>query len=151
MYLLNYNNWKQSSSNNAANKKVIFKNCVPFTNCISRKNNAQLDDAHDIDVVVPMYKLIEYCDNYSKTSGILWQYCRDEPALVANTITHVTVANAITDSIKTKEKITGETGNNSTKNDEIMLPLKYLSIFWRTLEMPLIYCEINLDLNWSKK
>ena len=50
-----------------------------------------------------------------------------------------------------KAKVTGGTGNNNTKNVEIMVPLKYLSNFWRTLEMPLINCEINLDLNWSKK
>ena len=67
--------------NNAANKKVIFKNCVPFTKCISRINNTQVDDAHDIDVVMPMYNLIEYIDNYSKTSGIFWEYCKDEPTL----------------------------------------------------------------------
>ena len=57
--------------NNAANKKVIFKNCVPFTNCINRVNNIQVDDAHDIDVVMSMYNLIEYSDHHFKTSGIL--------------------------------------------------------------------------------
>ena len=54
-------------------KKIIFKNCAPFTNCISRVSNAQVDDAHDIDVEMLMYNLIEYSDNYLKTSGILWQ------------------------------------------------------------------------------
>ena len=53
------------------NKKVIFKNCTPFTICISKINNTQVDDAPDIDVVMPLYTLIEYSDNYSKTSGIL--------------------------------------------------------------------------------
>ena len=57
---------------NNLNKKVIFKNCAPFTNCISRINNTQVNDAHDIDVVMPMYNLIEYSDNYSNSSGILW-------------------------------------------------------------------------------
>ena len=55
---------------NNANKKIIFKNCVPFTNSISRINNTQVDDAHDVDAVMPMYNLTGYCDNYSKTSGI---------------------------------------------------------------------------------
>ena len=59
---------------NNTNKKVIFKNCVPFTSCISRTNNTQLYDAQYIDVVMPMYILIEYSDNYSKTSGILWRF-----------------------------------------------------------------------------
>ena len=53
-------------------KGVTFKNCAPFTECISRINNTDIDNAHDIDIVIPMYKLIEYSDNYSKTSGSLW-------------------------------------------------------------------------------
>ena len=55
-------------------KGVIFKNCVLFTKCISRINGTDTDNAQDIDIVIPMYKLIEYSDNYSKTSGSLWQY-----------------------------------------------------------------------------
>ena len=61
------------------NKGVIFQNCVPFTKCISRENNTDIDNAQDIDIVMSMYKLIEYSDNYSKTSGSLWQYCKDDP------------------------------------------------------------------------
>ena len=61
----------RDQQNNAANKKVIFKNCAPFTNCINRINNIQVDDAHDIDVVMSMYNLIEYSDHHFKTSGIL--------------------------------------------------------------------------------
>ena len=57
---------------NNTNKKVIFKNCAPFTNCISKINNTQIDNAEYIDIVMPMYNLIEYSDNYSKTSGNLW-------------------------------------------------------------------------------
>ena len=129
-------------------KKIIFKNCAPFVNYISRINNTQVDDADDIDVV--MHNLIEYSENYLKTSGSLWQYCRDEPALVANTITDFNAANATTDSFKIKEKMTGQTGNSGTKNVEIMVPLKFLSNFWRTLEMALSNCETNLDINWSK-
>ena len=66
---------------NNTNKKVIFKNCAPFTNCISKINNTQIDNAEYIDIVMPMYNLIEYSDNYSKTSGSLWQYCKDIPAV----------------------------------------------------------------------
>ena len=64
---------------NNTNKKVIFKNCAPFTDCISKINNTQVDNAKDIDIVMPMYNLIEYRDNYSKTSGSLQQYCKDIP------------------------------------------------------------------------
>ena len=66
---------------NNTNKKVIFKNCAPFTSCISKINNTQIDNAEYIDIVMPMYNLIEYSDNYSKTSGSLWQYCKEIPAV----------------------------------------------------------------------
>ena len=59
-------------------KGVIFKNCAPFTKCISRINGTDIDNAQDIDIVMPMYNLIEYSDNYSKTSGSLWQYYKDD-------------------------------------------------------------------------
>ena len=65
-------------------KKVILKNCAPFTNCISEINNAQIDNAKDIDIIMPMYNLIEYSNNFSKTSGSLWQYCKDIPTLNDN-------------------------------------------------------------------
>ena len=53
------------------NKKIIFKNCAPFTDCISEVNNTQTDNVKSIDIVVPMYNLIEYSNNYSKTFGSL--------------------------------------------------------------------------------
>ena len=134
---------------NNTNRKVIFKNCVPFTNCISEINNTQIDNAKDIDIVMPMYNLIEYSDNYAKTTGSLWQYCKDMPARDANNeITEFTAGNN-TDSFKFKTKMTGQTGDYRTKDVEIIVPLKYLSNFWRTLEMPLIICEVNLILTWS--
>ena len=65
------NNAAAGQAANDVDKKVIFKNCVPFTTCISRINNAQINDAPYIDVVMTMHNLIEYSDNYSKTSGVL--------------------------------------------------------------------------------
>ena len=123
---------------NNTNKTVIFKNCAPFTNCICDINNTQVDNAKDIDIVMPMYNLIEHSDNYSKTSGSLWQYSKVIPAV-----------DNLTDSFNFKVKMTSQTGDDGTKNIEIILPLKYLRNFWRTLEMPLINCEINLVLTWS--
>ena len=120
-------------------KSVAFKNCAPFTNCISEINNTQVDNAKDIDIVMSMYNLIEYSDNYAKTSGSLWQYFRDEPDDNLED----------SESFKSKIKITGKTPNNNNKDVEIMVPLKYLSNFWRTLEMPLINSEVNLILTWS--
>ena len=134
---------------NNTNKKVMFKNCAPFTNCISEINNTQIDNAKDIDIVIPMYNLIEYSDNYAKTTGSLWQYCKDIPAQNANGDIALFAANNTTDSFKFQAKIKGQTGNNGTKDVEIMVPLKYLSNFWRTLEMPLTNCEVNLILTWS--
>ena len=96
---------------------------------------------------MPIYNLIEYSDNYSKTSGSLWQYCKDIPAVNNNgDIVDFNGTNA-TDSFNFK---TDQTNNNGRiDNVEIMVPLKSLSNFWRALEMRLINCEVNLILIWS--
>ena len=98
---------------------------------------------------MPMYNLIKYSDNYARTTGSLWQYCKDIPARNANDEIIVFDVNNVTDSFNFKVKYTGQTGNNGTKDVEIMVPLNYLSNFWRTLEMPLSNCEVNLILTWS--
>ena len=121
-------------------KGVAFKNCAPFTNCIRQINNTQIENAKDIDIVMPMYSLIEYSDKFSITFGSLRQYYRDEP--------NDNLADS--ESFKSNIKITGKTPAASNEKDvEIMVPLKYLSNFWRTLEMPLINYEVNLILTWS--
>ena len=76
----------------------------------------------------------------------MWQYCNDIPAVVYNNAIVNFAENNLTDSFNFKVKMTGQTGDDGTKNVEIMVPQKYLSNFWRTLEMPLINCEINLTL-----
>ena len=76
-------------------KGVTFKYCASFTKCINRINNTDIDNAHDTDIAMPMYNLIEYSDNYSKTSGSLWQYYKDDPN------------DNLTKSFKSKVKITG--------------------------------------------
>ena len=101
-------------------KSATFKNCAPFTKCISRINGTDIDSAQDIDIVMPMYILIEYSDNYSKTSGSVWQYYKDDPN---NTVTE-------SESFKSKVKITGKTPDDGNKKDvEIMVSLKHLSNF----------------------
>ena len=93
-----------------------------------------------MDILMPMYNLIEYSDNYSKISGILWQYYKDEPN---DNLTD-------SESFKSKIKITGYTpANGNTKGVEIIVPLKYLSNSCRTLEMSLINCEVNFILTCS--
>ena len=121
-------------------KGVTFKNCTPFITCISDINNTEIDNCRNIDIVMPMYNVIEYNDNYAKTSGSLWQYYRDEP--------NDNLADS--ESFKSKIKITGKTPNDGNEKDvEIMVPIKYLSNFWRTLEMHLINCNMPLILTWS--
>ena len=137
-----------NSSND--NEEVVFKNCAPFTDCISEINNRQIGNSKDKDVVMPMYNLIEYSNNYSKTSGRLQQYYRDEPFLDDNNaIANFPAPNNNSASFKFKQKITREIGAGRTKQVEIIKSLKYLSFFWRTLEMSLINCEIKLILTWS--
>ena len=110
---------------NNTNKKVIFKKVIlTSTNCISKINNTQIDNAEYIDIVMPMYNLIEYSDNYSKTSGSLWQYCKEIPAVnYDGAIADFNGANA-TDSFNFKTKITGQTNDDGIINVEIMVPLK---------------------------
>ena len=144
------NNTAAANANaNNANKKVIFKNCAPFTDCKSEINKVEIDNAKDIDIVLPLHNLIKYSDNYSKTSGSLWQYYGDIPAVNDNgEIVYFGEGN-LTNTFNFKVKETGQTGDNGTKGVETMVPLKYLSNFWRTLERPLINCELNLVLTWS--
>ena len=120
---------------NNTNKKALFKKCAPFSNCISKINNTEIDSAQYIDILMPMSNLIEYSDNYSKTSGSLWQYSKEIPVIPMLLIQ--------TDN-------SGQTDNNGRINNvEIMVPLRCLSNFWRTLKMSLINCEVELILNWS--
>ena len=120
-------------------KGVIFNNCAPFINFKDKINNIEIDNAKDIDIVMPMYNSIEPSDSYSKTSGSLWQYYKDEPTDI------------LTDSESFKSKIiTGKTpGNINTKHVEIIVPLKCLSNFSKILSIPLINCEVNTILTWS--
>ena len=100
---------------NNNNEKVIFENCAPFTISISEINNTQVDNAKYLDIVMPMYNLIEYSNNYLKTSGSLWQYCKDIPAVDNNNAMVNFTNNNLTDSFNFKVKITGQTGNDGKK------------------------------------
>ena len=105
-----------------------------------KKYDTERDHAKNIDIVMQIYNLIEYGDYYSKTSGSLWQYYKDEPN------------DGLTDSesFKPKKKLTGHYPADGNRKDvEIIAPLKCLSNFWKTLEMPLINCLVKLILTWS--
>ena len=98
------------------NKGAIFKNCAPFTKCISRINGIEIDNTQDIDIVMPMHNFIEYSDNYSKTVGSLWQYHTHDPD---DNITQC-------ESFKSKIKIIRKIPAAGNKKDvEIIVPLKY--------------------------
>ena len=146
------------------NRKLIFKNNAPFVSCITRINGELIEDADDLDVVMPMYNLLEYSKNYRKTIGSLYSYYRDELTndniLADNVFNNIRVVNSNT--FKYKNKIIGNTYNvaagatgydankNATPTIELVILLKYLGNFWRALNMPLISCEVSLELKWNK-
>ena len=128
---------------NKRNKTLVFKNNTPFINCISKINSVKIDNTEDLDVVMLMYNLLEYSKNYRKTTGSLSNYYRDEPSnpLSSNS-----------QSFKYKTSIVEKTKENhySLTNAKLLIPLEHLSIFWRSLNIPLINCEVELILTWSK-
>ena len=131
------------------NLKVAFKNCAPFKDYRTEINDTFVDYAEHINIIMPMYNLIEYSNDYSDTSGSLWNFKRDE--IIGN----INLKNNNSSSFKYKSNLIGNTvadGVNRKKEGvEIVVPLKYLSNFWRSLEIPLINCEVELSLRWYGK
>ena len=164
-----------TGTNNSSGKSrpLAFKNNAPFISRISTINNTLIDNAEDLDVAMPMYNLIEYSKNYRKTTGSLWNYYRDELSDDKNDNNNANKNVINSGSFKYKTSITGSTykfdaritntegnvvnnpaydANKSGKKEvEIAVPLKYLSSFWRTLDVPLINCEVPLILTWSRE
>ena len=142
-YILVTGNINVTSGN--ADTKVAFKNCALLEKCVTEINETFVDDAKHINIAMPMYNLIEYSDNYSDTSGSLWQFKRDEiEGDVDLTVDDDHIPN---NSSSFKYKSSFITNRNSIK---IAVPLKYLNNFWRSLEMPLINCKIELSLKWHE-
>ena len=133
-----------------ANTRLALKNCAPFTKCNLEINDEHLDTAENLDIVIPMHDLIEYLDNYQDSSGTLYQYKRDEPP-EGDPIPNLAVDNS--SSFKYKVELLGDpvvANNIARRNVKVIVPLKYLSNFFRSLEMPLINCKIKLNLTWKK-
>ena len=135
------------------NKTVTFNNNAPFINCISKINDVKIDNAEDLDVVMPMYNLLEYSKNYKKTTGSLWNYYRDQASNSLSTNsesfkykTSIT-ENTYNIGVGEEEYVANKVGKNET---EVVIPLKHLSNFWRSLNIPLINCEVELILTWPK-
>ena len=120
------------------NTNVAFKNFAPFEKCSTEINSVLVDEVDFINITMPMYNLIEYSDNYFDTPGSLWNFKRDEIINNAD-VTNYNKA----PSFNYKANLIDIIENNGTKNGvKIALALKYLSNFWRSLEMPLINCKI---------
>ena len=155
------------------NRPVILKNNAPFVSCITRINGELTEDVDDLDIVMPMYNLFEHSKNYRKTIGSLYNYYRDE---LSDNVDHdnfgnIKVVNSNT--FKYKNKIIDNTydvdaripnpdgagqidnriyiaNKNGTQEVELAIPLKYLGKFWGALNIPLISCEVSLELKWNK-
>ena len=144
------------------NRPLILKNNAPFVSRITRISGGLIEDADDLDIVMSMYNLLEYSKNYRKTIGLLYNYYRDglSDDTDDDNFDNINVVNSNT--LKYKNKIMGNTYNvnagvqgydvnkNGTQEVELAIPLKYLGNFWRALNIPLINCEVSLELKWDK-
>ena len=152
------------------NRQVTLKNNAPFISCISKINGVLVENAEDLNIVMPMYNLLKYSKNYSKTSPSLWNYYRDELTDETNDNNGPNKNVINSKSFKYKTSITGSTYNvprritgadgnpvnnpnydrnkRGTKEVEIAVPLKHLGNFWNSLNIPLINCEVSLALSW---
>ena len=130
--------------NKPANPVVAFKNCAPFGTCDVTINDEHVEKAEDLDIVMPVYNLLEYSDNYQDSTGSFYQFKRDEPpddnADVANN----------TSSLVYKSKLINGTDDNNVNSVKLVVPLKYVSSFFRSLEMPLVNCKIDVELTLHK-
>ena len=134
--------------------QATFENCAPFTKCITEIDGTTIDDGENLDLLMLMYNLIECSSNHSETGRSLWFYSKDEASNFNKNI-------ANTDNFKSfkyKSKLLEITvaqaapneANGILRNGAIAVPLKYLIIFWGSLEMPLINCKVELKLKWAK-
>ena len=141
---------------NAVNAtRLALKNCAPFTKCNLEINDEHVDTAENLDIVMSMYNLIEYSDNYQDSSATLYQYKRDEPP-EDDAVADLTADNSSSFKYKIKllgnvTRVVGNAAGVRRLNVKIVVPLKYLSNFFRSLEMPLINCKIKLNLTWKKE
>ena len=144
------------------NRPLILNNNAPFVSRITKTNGELIEDADDLDIVMPMYNLLEYSKNNRKTIGSLYNYYRDKLTDDGNDNNFDNRNLVNSEAFKYKNKITGNTYNvdagaqgydvnkNGTQKIELAIPLKYLGNFWRALNIPLISCEVFLELKWNK-
>ena len=139
-----------------AEKYFAFINNAPFRSCMSKLKSTLIDNAENLNIVMPMYNLLEYNENYPMTSGSLWNYQRDE-------IDNIHDNGLYGKSVKYKTKTVGKTparpiNKRDTNrpavpklNVEVTIPFKYVSIFWRFLDLLFINSETEHDLSQTKE
>ena len=133
------------------NIRLALKNCAPFTKCNLEINDEHFETVENLDIVMPMYNLIEYSDNCQDSSVTLYQYKQDEPP-EDDTVADLTADNSSSLQYKINLLDNPVVANNvARRNVKVVVPLKYLSNFFRSLEMPLINCLIKLNLTWKKE
>ena len=155
------------------NRPLILKNNPPFISCITRINGELIEDADDLDIVMPMYNLLEYSKNYRKTIGSFYNHYRDELSDDNDNDNFGNIKVVNSEAFKYKNKIIGNmynvdstrapaagrarernpdyiANNSGKKSIELAIPLKYLGNFWRALNILLISCEVSLELKWNK-
>ena len=130
--------------NKPANSVVAFKNCAPFRTCNITINDEHIKKAEDLDILMHMHNLLEYSDNYQDSTGSIYQFERDEPP-----DDNANVANDTT-SLMYKSKLISGTDDDNVNNVKLVVPLKYVSDFFRSLEMPLVNYKVDLELTWHK-
>ena len=133
------------------NKELTLKNNVPFISCISKINGELVENAEDLDMVMLMHNLLEYIKNYEKTSGSLFNYYRDEPSEITvgagNNAINISIRNSKSFDYKTEIIGSLDAGEDEKEDVAIAIPLKHFGNFWRSLDIPLINCEITLILS----
>ena len=142
------------NDNTNLNKEMTLKNNTPFISCISKINNELVENAEDLDIVMPMYNLLKYSKNYEKTSGSLFNYYRDEPneLIIGDGNNGINISIRNSESFDYKTNIIGnlDIGENEKEDIIIAIPLKYLGNFWKSLDIPL-NSKITLILSWYKE
>ena len=143
------------------NAVCVFENNAPFRSCITKINSTLRNNIEDLDIVMPMYNLLEYSQNYSTTSGSLWNSSRDKIDDVDDNASDGKAFKYKTEIIRKKQARLAWQDPDQDENQhlqptippwntEVTIPLKYLNNLWRSLDLPLINCEVELDLKWSK-
>ena len=140
--------------NDNADTKAAFKSCDPFRRCVTHINDEHVETAENMDIIMPIYNLLEYSDNYADSSANLYQFKIDKRNM--NNVNPPDVTTDDSSSFKCRSSILGNLvagggANGVLENAKIVVPLKYLSNIFRSLEMPLINRKIHLEQSWRNK